>query len=291
VQLARTIAEARSAVAAARAARPPTAGRRVALVPTMGALHAGHVSLVDAARRDGCWPAVSIFVNPMQFVPGEDFERYPRDEQADLDRCRQAGVELVFLPEPSAMFAPDAVTRVHVAKLTDTLCGPFRPGHFDGVATVVAKLFHVILPDIAYFGAKDAQQLAVIRRMVRDLDFPIEIVACPTVREPDGLALSSRNAYLTPQQRRRALALWQTLRDAEQRIRAGERGAERLSQELFARLRAAGIRQIDYAAVVDDETLQPVAVIERPVLVALAVHLGGTRLIDSVRVDPRAGSE
>ena len=177
----------------------------------MGYLHAGHLSLVEAARRDGTFVVTSIFVNPTQFGPNEDYERYPRDTASDLRQCEDAGVELVFMPAVPDMYPPDAVTSVHVAGLTETLCGPCRPGHFDGVATVVAKLFNIVQPDRAYFGRKDAQQLAVLRRMTRDLDMPIEIIGCPIVREPDGLAMSSRNVLLSDDERRRALALHRAL--------------------------------------------------------------------------------
>ena len=214
-------------------------GRKIGLVPTMGYLHAGHLSLVEAARRDDTSVVVSIFVNPMQFGPHEDLDRYPRDEAGDLCKCREAGVELVFIPPTDVMHDTNAVTTVNVAELTDTLCGPCRPGHFTGVATIVAKLFNIITPDIAYFGRKDAQQLAVIRRMVRDLNMPIEIVGCPIVREPDGLAMSSRNTLLSPDERRRALVLYGALcvaRDAHRRRpesgagRAHENGCGRIQR-------------------------------------------------------------
>ncbi len=282
----RTIAEARAAVSAARAA-----GRRIGLVPTMGALHAGHVSLIDAARRDGLFAVVSIFVNPAQFGPNEDFARYPRDEEGDLRACRAAGVELVFAPSAAEMYPradlresdfAGGLTTIRVRKLTDTLCGPFRPGHFDGVALVVAKLLKIVTPDRAYFGRKDAQQLAVIRRMVADLNMATEIVGCPIVREADGLALSSRNAYLSADERRRALSLCAALREAGTRIGAGERDAGAIERGMFQTLSAAAPTKIDYASVVDALTLQPVATIDRAVLVAVAVYFGRTRLIDNL---------
>lgn len=286
MKLTRDIPATREALAAAR-----HGGRRIAFVPTMGALHAGHVSLLEAARRDGGYLVVSIFVNPTQFAPGEDFERYPRDEAGDLKICRQHGVDLVFIPTVADMYPPDAATTVHVARLTETLCGPHRPGHFDGVTTVVAKLFNIVQPDVAYFGEKDAQQLAVIRRMVRDLNFPIEVVGCPTVRESDGLALSSRNAYLSPQERRQARCLYQALSAARARIERGESDPGAIVAEMRRIIDAAGPAHVDYIDIVDPDSLQPVPRIERRVLVALAVRIGTTRLIDNLQVDPRRGAD
>lgn len=262
------------------------AGRRIAFVPTMGALHIAHVSLMAAAKRDGGYLVVSIFVNPTQFTPEGDFERYPRDEAADLEVCRKAGVDLVFMPPTEAMYRPDATTTVHVARLTDTLCGPCRPGHFDGVTLVVAKLFNIVQPDVAYFGEKDFQQLAVIRRMVRDLDMPIEIVGCPTIREPDGLAVSSRNAYLTDAQRRQATSLYRALCAARTRIRAGARDPVELTDQMRRIIDEAGLANVDYISVVDPDSMQPVQRIDKPVLIALAVHVGPARLIDNLLVDP-----
>jgi len=254
----------------------------------MGALHRGHVSLIEAARRDGTYTVLSIFVNPTQFGPQEDFNKYPRDEAGDLNICAEAGVDLVFAPPVEVMYHPDAVTTVRVAKLTDTLCGAFRPGHFEGVATVCCKLFNIVQPDVAYFGQKDAQQLAVIRRMVRDLDLPLEIVACPTVREPDGLALSSRNRYLSPADRRQATCLYRALCQAAERIKAGERDPAAVAGLMREVIRRAGPERIDYASVVDPASMQPVERIGGPVLLALAVHVGPARLIDNLLVDPGA---
>ena len=279
--VARTIAATRAAVAAGR-----RAGRTIGFVPTMGALHRGHVALIEAARHDGTYVVVSIFVNPTQFGPNEDYARYPRDEASDLRQCEQAGVELVFMPLVDEMYRPDAVTTVHVARLTDTLCGPCRPGHFDGVATVVLKLLNIVQPDRAYFGQKDAQQLAVIRRMARDLDRPVEIVGCPTVREPDGLALSSRNQMLAPDERRRATALYRALCAARERICGGERDPQVVLNAMRAIIDQAGPARIEYVSVVDPDSMQPVDRIERAVLVALAVRIGPTRLIDNLLVDP-----
>lgn len=279
----RTIDETRRAVAAARAS-----GRRIGFVPTMGALHAGHMSLIEAAVREGAWPVVSIFVNPTQFGPNEDFSRYPRDEAGDLDKCRAAGAMLAFLPSVDVMYRVDAATTVRVAGLDDQLCGAHRPGHFAGVATVVSKLFHIVLPDAAYFGRKDAQQLAIIRRMVRDLDFPIEIVGVPTMREADGLAMSSRNAYLSAEERSRALCINRALRVGERMIVDGERSAAAVQDAMLAIVREASPQKIDYVSVVDAESLQPVDRIERRVLLAMAVFVGRTRLIDNVEVSPDA---
>jgi pantoate--beta-alanine ligase len=281
MKVARDIPSTRAAIAEAR-----RNGRRIGFVPTMGALHAGHMSLIEAARRDGMFVVASIFVNPTQFGPGEDYERYPRDTAGDLRQCQEAGVELVFMPAVTDMYRSDAVTTVHVARLADMLCGVWRPGHFDGVATVVAKLLDIVQPDRAYFGQKDAQQLAVIRRMTCDLDLPVEIVGCPTVREPDGLAMSSRNAYLSPDERRRALGLHRALGDARERIQGGERVAQVVIDRMRGIVAEGQPAGIDYISVVDPDTLQPVAQIERPVLVALAVRIGQTRLIDNLTVDP-----
>ncbi len=282
MQVARTIEELRKAVAEAR-----RGGARIALVPTMGALHAGHLSLIARARASAPFVAVSIFVNPTQFGPNEDLARYPRDEAADLAACRAAGADLVFLPSEKEMYPGGEATTVHVRGLTDTLCAPLRPGHFDGVATVVTKLFNLVQPDVACFGEKDYQQLAVIRRMVRDLSQPIEIVGCATVREPDGLALSSRNRLLSPSERSQAGSLSRALRDAVRRVGEGERDVSAIEQAMRAVVQAAGPAQIEYAAVVDADTLTPLKRLERPALAALAVRLGATRLIDNMRLEPK----
>jgi len=283
MNVARDITTTRTTIRAAR-----QAGRRIGLVPTMGALHTGHVSLIDAARRDGTYVVVSIFVNPTQFGPGEDYLSYPRDTAGDLRICDEAGVDLVFLPAAEDMYRPDAVTRVHIAGLTDTLCGPFRPGHFDGVATVCTKLFNIVQPDVVYLGQKDAQQLAVIRRLVRDLDLPLEIVGCPTIREPDGLAMSSRNAYLSPAERRQATCLYRALCAAREQIQGGQREPAAVTGAMRQIIAESGPARIDYISVVDPESMQPVSKIEKPVLVALAVRIGPTRLIDNLLVDPGA---
>jgi len=277
----RDIASTREVIAAAR-----RAGRRIAFVPTMGALHVAHVSLIEAAKRDGNYIVVSIFVNPTQFTPGEDFGKYPRDEAGDLMTCEEAGVDLVFLPPTEEMYPPNAATSVHVGRLTDTLCGPCRPGHFDGVALVVAKLFNIVQPDAAFFGEKDFQQLAVIRWMVRDLDMPMEVVGCPTIRESDGLAVSSRNAYLREAERRQATCLYRSLCAARGLIQGGERDSAVVTEKMRGIIAEAGPADVDYISVVDPESMQPVARIERRVLIALAVRIGAARLIDNAVVDP-----
>ncbi len=265
-------------------------GARVGLVPTMGALHAGHLSLVEAARAAGAdWVAVTIFVNPLQFGAGEDLDRYPRTFEADRAACEAAGVDLVFHPDPGAMYPPGFQTEVQVTGVTGPLEGAFRPGHFAGVTTVVAKLLNLTGPSVAVFGRKDYQQLATLRRMVRDLDMPIEVVGAPIVREPDGLALSSRNRYLGVDERARALGLVTGLRAAWDAWAGGERDPARLQAAASAPVEAAFDR-VDYVALADPDGLDP---LEPPlpsrVLVAGAAHLGGTRLIDNVVLgeDPR----
>jgi len=254
-------------------------GRRIAFVPTMGYLHQGHVSLLDAGRRRGDELVLSIFVNPLQFGPGEDLARYPRDLDGDLAKARAAGVDLAFVPDEGAIYGRPPLTSVRVAGLTDGMCGPRRPGHFDGVATVVTKLFHLVQPHVAIFGEKDFQQLAVIRRLVEDLDLDVEIVGMPIVREPDGLAMSSRNAYLAPEERRDALSLFRALAAAEARFKAGERDAARLVAAARAELPPAG--RVDYVELRDAASLKAVDTIAAPAVLALAVFIGKTRLIDN----------
>lgn len=260
-------------------------GNLVGLVPTMGALHDGHLSLVRAAKARCRRVVVTIFVNPTQFGPKEDFAAYPRPLEKDLELCRAAGVDLVFTPEVQSMYPAGATTTVHVAGLTDGLCGPFRPGHFDGVATIVAKLFNILPADVAFFGEKDYQQLQTIRRMVRDLNIPIEIVGCPTLRESDGLAMSSRNAYLSPDQRRQAVSLSRGLFAAAEQVRSGERDAAKIIDGIRKTILAAGPATIDYIDVVDAESLAVLATIDRPARICLAVRIGSCRLIDNVAVD------
>ena len=267
----------------ARADEARAAGRRVGLVPTMGYLHEGHRSLMRAARRDCDVVIVTIFVNPMQFGPNEDLDRYPRDLDGDVAACRDEGVDLVFAPATREMYPRhSATTVVHVAELTDGLCGASRPGHFDGVTTVVAKLVAVVGPCHAYFGWKDAQQLAVITRMVDELDLPVTVVGCPLVRERDGLALSSRNAYLSAEHRTIAPQIYAGLRLAVDAVAAGETDPQRAIGLVRDHLSRWPDFAIDYLACVDSSTLQAVDRIDANTLLAVAVRLGSTRLIDNV---------
>jgi pantoate--beta-alanine ligase len=279
MKIVRTVAEAKALCRQWR-----REGKRIGLVPTMGYLHEGHLSLVRASKERDDATVVSIFVNPTQFGPKEDFQKYPRDLDKDAAYLRQAGVEALFYPEPAGMYPPGYRTYVEVEGLQDRLCGKSRPGHFRGVATVVLKLFDVVAPDRAYFGAKDAQQVLIIRRMARDLDLDVEVVTCPLVREPDGLALSSRNAYLSAEERKAALALSTGLRWAEKAAAAGEREAARLVAGIRSVIEREPLARIDYVEAVDPETLEPVAELRGEVLVALAVFIGATRLIDNVRL-------
>lgn len=256
-------------------------GLRVGFVPTMGALHAGHISLVRLARREADRTVVSIFVNPTQFGPREDLSKYPRPEAADLEQCGQAGVDAVFLPSVQEMYPFDATVTVNEDRLSGGLCGASRPGHFRGVLTVVAKLFNIVLPDVAVFGRKDAQQLALVERMVRDLDFPVRILPAPIVREPDGLAMSSRNVYLSPEERRRALCLRRALDHAEASFREERTDPVALACELRDMLAATPGVSVDYVALVDAATLEPVSALRPRTLVALAAKVGATRLIDN----------
>jgi pantoate--beta-alanine ligase len=259
-------------------------GSTIGLVPTMGALHAGHVSLIRAARQETGVVAVSIFVNPIQFGPTEDLKRYPRPLTQDLQICEEHRVDLVFAPEAGIMYPPGFRTAVEVQELQDSLCGPSRPGHFRGVATVVMKLFNIVQPDIAYFGQKDAQQARIIRQMVDDLNVPVRLHVCPIVREPDGLALSSRNQNLSSAQRESARALYQALEEVRKRVEKGERDARVLREVLASRITAMPGAVLDYAAVVGLDTLKPLTCLKGEVLVALAVKFGTTRLIDNIQL-------
>ncbi|MBM4415489.1 MAG: pantoate--beta-alanine ligase [Chloroflexi bacterium] len=271
---------------ALRAARSESAAP-VGFVPTMGYLHEGHLSLVHAARAECRMVVASIFVNPTQFAPGEDFERYPRDEPHDLALLEGAGVDLVFVPPVEELYSPGDTTRVTVSALSHMLEGARRPGHFDGVATVVAKLFHIVRPDRAYFGQKDAQQLAVIRHMTRDLLLPVTVVGCPTVREPDGLACSSRNVYLSAEQRAQAVALSGGLRAAEAAFAAGERDAEVLRRVARAPIEARPLASIDYLSLADAELLTEIqGRVTGPVLLSMAVAFGATHLLDNTTLRP-----
>lgn len=257
------------------------AGCVMGFVPTMGFLHEGHLSLMRLARARCDVLVASIFVNPTQFGPNEDLDAYPRDFARDESLCEQAGVDLLFYPEAGSMYAPDASVWVDEESLSSVLCGVSRAGHFRGVCTVVAKLFNLVLPDLAVFGEKDAQQLRIIERMVRDLNFPIEIMRGAIVREPDGLAMSSRNKYLSKTERKNALCLRRALDRAVEMCAGGERNAAVLRQAMVGMIEKFHGTEIDYIEVVDDETLAAVELVERAALVALAVKIGATRLIDN----------
>lgn len=260
-------------------------GRVIALVPTMGYLHRGHLSLIEQAKQTGAFVVVSIFVNPLQFGPQEDFSRYPRDLERDASLVKDAGVDALFHPPVEEMYPQPIVTYVEVGQLDRVLCGANRPGHFRGVATVVSKLFHIVQPDLAFFGQKDYQQYLVIKRMVSDLNLPIEVCPVSIVREEDGLALSSRNVFLTPEQRQEAKVLSQSLNEAERSLEAGERSAREIEKQLRARISSQCQGVIDYVEVRDAGDLSEVTTIERPVVIALAVKFGSTRLIDNKVVE------
>ena len=273
-----TVAGVRCFVAAAR-----TDGRSIGLVPTMGALHSGHISLIDAARRRCDCVAVSLFVNPTQFGPNEDYARYPRTLDADLDACRNAGVDFVFLPAKEELYPAGFATSVEVTGLSDRLEGAIRPGHFRGVATVVLKLFNIVAPDVAFFGAKDYQQQLVIRQMVHDLDLPVEIATCPTIREADGLALSSRNRYLDAGQRRQALSLSAALTAGCDRYLAGEDDVAGVNAVMRTTMESAGVA-VDYAVTCDPVTLTELKGPQSRMVLLVAGRLGSTRLIDNLEV-------
>ncbi|MBN2375276.1 MAG: pantoate--beta-alanine ligase [Sedimentisphaerales bacterium] len=281
--IAKTITETRKIIAHAH-----TTGKSIGLVPTMGALHDGHLSLIRACRTQCDYTVVSIFVNPTQFGPNEDCDRYPRTFDADSAACEKLNVDLIFAPDTNEMYPQQNLTWIIPEKLGDHLCGASRPGFFRGVCTVVSKLFHIIQPDVAYFGRKDAQQLAVIRHMVADLNFPVEIRPIDTVREPDGLAMSSRNAYLTPEQRIQASCLYQALTLARDLITAGQKNPDTIIQALKKRIENQPDTKIDYISIVDNDLMHPVSTIDAPVTIALAVHLGPARLIDNIMVDPNS---
>jgi pantoate--beta-alanine ligase len=272
-----TLADVRAACDGMRAR-----GGTVGLVPTMGYFHEGHRSLMRAARAAHDAVVVSLFVNPTQFGPNEDLDAYPRDFESDRAVATAEGVDVLFMPAVAEMYPEGSQTTVHVAGLTDGLCGASRPGHFDGVTTVVAKLFSIIGPCTAYFGRKDAQQLAVVRRMTADLNLPVAVVGCPLVREPDGVAMSSRNSYLSSDDRRRATVLVRALRAAGDAVISGERDAHAVHDVLRGVLDSEPEVRVDYAEIVDATTLQPVERIEADTLIALAAHIGSTRLIDNI---------
>ncbi|MHC5075485.1 MAG: pantoate--beta-alanine ligase [Planctomycetota bacterium] len=260
-------------------------GKKIGFVPTMGALHSGHISLIKAAAKDCTFVVVSIFVNPTQFAPGEDYEKYPRPIDKDLKICDEYNVDLVFLPEPNQIYPEQNLTWVNVEKLTEPLCGQFRPGHFQGVTTICAKLFNIILPDAAYFGQKDAQQAIVIKRMIADLNMPLEIVICPTVREPSGLAVSSRNDYLNEKQRSDAAVIYKSLQRSERIIRSGVTDVINIISEIKTILNQAPSLEVQYISILDAESLEQIDNINRKVLVAIAARIGPARLIDNIIVD------
>ncbi len=280
--IAKTIAEVRAAVAKLRGDR-----KCIGLVPTMGALHEGHLSLVRAARAHCSAVVVTIFVNPTQFGPKEDFAKYPRTFDADCALLEKEAVDVVFAPEAAEIYPPGASTVVDVAGISDRLDGQSRPGHFVGVATVVAKLFNIVQPNHAFFGQKDAAQVAVLRRMVRDLHFDLELIVCPIVREPDGLAMSSRNRYLSPEQRQQALVLHRALRRVEAEVAAGVVESQPLIDAGLAVLADEPEIRVDYFSIVDPDTLEDVPDVTAGALVAVAAAVGPARLIDNVLIPPR----
>ena len=261
------------------------AGERIGFVPTMGYLHEGNLSLVDRARSETDALVASIFVNPTQFGPHEDLARYPRDPEADTRKLREAGVHVLFMPDAGEIYPPGFQTYVNVENVSGPLCGASRPRHFRGVATVVLKLFNIVQPTAAYFGMKDFQQLQVIKTMLRDLDLDVRVVACPTVRETDGLAMSSRNSYLSPEERKQALCLYHALREAEALFKRGEKAASRYVDVMNARIGREPDAVVDYVSLVDPETLHDLTTVEDSCLAALAVRIGRTRLIDNMLLE------
>lgn len=261
-------------------------GKTIGFVPTMGALHEGHLSLVRRARQDNNITVVSIFVNPIQFGPSEDYAKYPRDIEEDIKKLQKENIDILFLPDVSGMYPEDFLTYIDVEKISTKLCGAFRPGHFRGVATVVMKLFNIVKPTSAYFGQKDFQQTVVIKQMVKDLDLDIDIIICPTVREPDGLAMSSRNVYLDAEQRKAAIIIYKTLLEASNLIKSGiidGRQIQKIMQEKI--LKEPAVTKIDYIGVYDPITLEEIYDIKKDVLLAVAILIGSTRLIDNMIVN------
>ena len=277
----KTIARTREVIGHARAA-----GKLIGCVPTMGGLHEGHLSLSRRCRQECDFAVVTIFVNSTQFAPTEDLAGYPRTIEADRAACEKIGVDLIFAPADDQMYPADNLSWINVEKITARLCGASRSHFFRGVCTVVAKLFNIVTPDIAYFGQKDAQQLAVIRRMVADLNFLVEIRSCPTIRESDGLALSSRNAYLDPDQRRQAVCLNQALEHAQQLVASGVTKSADIIAVMKEIIEKQPQGRIDYISIVDNELLQPIEMIDRSALIAVAVHFGSARLIDNIVIEP-----
>ena len=281
MQILRTKAEVRQTIKLAR-----REGKTVGFVPTMGYLHNGHLSLMAVAKKENDLVVTSVFVNPTQFGPAEDFSKYPRDLERDIRLMETVGVDIVFAPEVEEMYgAQGALTFVDISQLSDHLCGAKRPGHFRGVCTVVTKLFNIVQPDCAYFGQKDAQQALIIKRMVHDLDIPVEVKALPTVREADNLAMSSRNIYLNPEERQAALILSRSLALAQQMIKDGERDAAIIIAAMRELIAKEPLARIDYISLVSQETVQPTEKIDGPILLALAVFVGKTRLIDNIMLE------
>lgn len=280
MEIAKTIESVRALVKDAR-----SRGKKIGLVPTMGALHIGHISLIEAAVKKCDFVVLSIFVNPTQFGPGEDFGKYPRPIETDLEICEKYNIDVVFFPEVKEMYPTENLTWVNVEKLTGLLCGRSRPTHFRGVTTVCAKLFNIIAPDFAFFGQKDAQQAVVVKRMVTDLNMPLEIVVCPTIREPDGLAVSSRNQYLNPQQRKDATCIYKSLCKCSEMIGAGIRDTQKIITAMREILTKPSSVDIEYIAIVDPETLQNIDHVAGRILAAVAVKIGSARLIDNILVD------
>ncbi len=278
------ISQARSIIAETK-----TAGNTVGLVPTMGALHAGHLALIEAARRRDDFLVISIFVNPTQFGPAEDYEHYPREPARDAELAEEAGVDLIFAPPPQEIYPEGFTTSVTVTGLTEGLCGRYRPGHFQGVTTVVAKLLNIVQPDRAYFGEKDYQQLIVIKRMVADLNIPVEIIGLPTVREADGLAVSSRNRYLSPEQRAVAPRLYEALQHGAELASQGASGSE-VEQAVKKMLAKVPLFEVQYVEAVHPNSLEPRGDARAPMVIAAAAYLGETRLIDNVKVEEGSGN-
>ncbi len=260
-------------------------GEKIGFVPTMGYLHEGHLSLIRRAVKETNLAVVSIFVNPIQFGPAEDLEKYPRNLERDLNLIRQTGAVVVFTPDATEMYGDNHLTYVHVDKMTDILCGPFRPGHFQGVTTVVNKLLNIVRPDKAYFGQKDGQQAIVIQKMARDLNMDVEIIACPTVRETDGLAMSSRNTYLSPEERNQAPVLYQALTTAKDLIQGGITDAARIKKQMETMINSKTLAHIEYISLVSASSFQEITEVSGPVMIALAAKFGATRLIDNIVVE------
>ena len=262
--------------------------KTIGFVPTMGALHEGHLSLVRRARQENDTTVISIFVNPLQFGPAEDFHRYPRDIEGDTEKLAKEAANILFMPDAPLMFPEGFLTRIEVGKISDKLCGFFRPGHFTGVATVVAKLFHIVKPTRAYFGQKDFQQAIIIGKMVRDLNMDVDVVICPTIREKDGLAMSSRNAYLRPEERKSSVVLYRSLKEAADLLTSGIINIVNLKEMMHKKiLEEPAVSSIDYAGFYDPETLEELSTIQSDVLLAVAAKIGNTRLIDNILVNMR----